>query len=158
MPGEHNEPEAPAGKSGLDSEDTSEGQTQGQNTDPSAWTFDSSVESMNPGENSGAAEWQQNQGSSSDERVFPQSDADFDKSMKAFDDIYGTTPPALDKDPPGSESIEVDKDGETQDKEGEDEFLCPESRNYPWICRRPHGETEVQRPSVEARAEEKGKN
>ena len=67
MPGEHNEPDPPAGKSGLGSENTSEGQTQGQSKDPSAWTFadfDSSVENMNPGENSGAAEGHQNQGSS----------------------------------------------------------------------------------------------
>ena len=127
MPGEHNEPEAPAGKSGLDSENTSEGQTQDQNRDPSEWVFESSVPaSMLP-----------RQESSSEVR----SDAleASDAALKAFNDLFGDSPPNRDspqnlgEDPllGQSEAIEVDKDGETKDKEGEDEFLCPESRNYP---------------------------
>ena len=113
MPGEHNEPEAPAGESGLDSEKTSEGQAQDQN--------------MNPGESSVAAPKLPHQESSSEEhsKALESSDA----AIKAFNDLYGDSPkrdspPTLGKDPlpTESESINVDKDGEAKDKEEEDEF------------------------------------
>ena len=111
MPGKHNEPEAPAGKSGLDSENTSEGQAQDQN--------------MNPGESSVAAPKLPHQESSSEEHgnaselsnaeglAWKFTDGeDPDAVIKAlYRDLYGDNPkrdssPNLGEDPlPGQSDV-----------------------------------------------------
>ena len=136
MPGEQDKPETPAGKSGLDSEKTSEGQTQDQNMNPggSSVTAAKLPHQEPPSEEKGNASELSN--AKGPAWKFTDSE-DPDAALKAFNELYGMSPlrdspPTLGKDPlPGeSESIDVDKDGEAKDKEDEEEFLCPESRNF----------------------------
>ena len=100
MSGKSNRKKPPAGKSGLNTEKTNEGQPQDQDMNPGG----SSVTAVVPTHSEMTAE-----------------DA---PGIKAFEALYGESPP---KDP---EAINVDKDDEVKDNEEEDVFLLPESQNF----------------------------
>ncbi len=108
MPGKNNKPKSSAGESGLSTETASGGQAPDR--------------SMNPEENSVAAELLPRQETPAEMKQVEMQDA----ALKAFDDLFGSSDALLAQDP-HSETIDVGKDNEDKDNEEEDVFLLPES-------------------------------
>jgi hypothetical protein len=115
MSGKSNRNRPPAGKSGLSTETTNEGQPHDQN--------------MNPGGSSVAAVVLPHQETASEEKgdAWRTSEDESDAALRAYTELYGDDKEEVkDPPPPHQKDIEVDKDNEE-----EDTFLLPESQNFP---------------------------